>query len=212
MRLSLLLVDKRFSFVTWRGGFLLALLLFFPSFTPAAEKLLTLQIGPSWPTITSSAWDAEVMYGLFIDKKVGFGIATDFLWNTRTQEQDNPDGSKTTLKDESSYMYPVMGFIVFDPLPYQVIHPMVNFKIGYNSLSYNLTMLNNDPKLPHTGYYFGLIIQAGLDGVYNLGEQAAAFFGIEYQWADTKTAENNGVFWRRDMSGAGIHVGFRFLL
>ncbi len=212
MRLPISLVESRLKNVTALGILLLVLSLS-PAPSGASERLFSLQIGPSWPTITSSAWNAEMMYGLFMDKKVGFGIAGDFLWNTRTQERDNPDGSKTTIKDESSYMYPVMGFILFDPLPFEVIHPLLNFKIGYNSLSYDLTMLNPDPKLPHTGYYFGLIVKAGVDGVYNIGEQVAAFIGLEYQWADTKTAKDSGgFFWRRDMSGAGLHIGFRFLL
>jgi len=210
-------LGKRFpGFVTKLGGFPLLFLLV--SSAPfASEKMFCLQIGPAWPSKTSTAWDAEVMYGLFIDKKVGFGVAADFLWNTYTQERlvvGGQPGQMETVKDESSYMFPVMGYVVFDPLPYQIIHPMLKFSIGYNSLKYNLNYKAPPAVITeHSGYYYGLIVKLGADGLYNLGEQAAVFLGLEYQWADTKSTENNeGFFWRRDMSGAGIHIGFRFLL
>jgi hypothetical protein len=215
MRLFNLLDNKSFYYVTLFGAFFLGLS-FFPVPAPAAERLLSLQIGPSWPEDASPAWDAEAMYGLLVDKKVGFGIAVDFLWNTSTQERPvsgSASGQMETVKDVSNYMFPVMGFIVFDPIPYQVIHPLLNFKIGYNSLSYTLTMPVPDPKLPPSGYYYGLIIKAGADGLYNLGEQAAVFLGLEYQWADTKsTKDSEGHFRHMNMSGAGLHLGFRFLL
>jgi hypothetical protein len=203
------LVVKRSYFVTLFGAFLYCFSLFY-SPCLASERLFSLQIGPTWPTATSSAWNAELMFGTFVDKKVGFGIAADFLWNTLTQEADAGNGQMRTIKDESSYMYPIMGFIVFDPMPYQIIHPLLKFEIGYNSLQYHV-----DPAvLPdHPGYYYGMIVKLGIDGLYNLGEQAAIFLGLEYQWADTKTTKDGqGFFSRRDMSGTGLSVGFRFLL
>jgi hypothetical protein len=211
-----LLVKQPFPFVTFFGAIFYCFS-FFPSSGDASERLFSLQIGPTWPTATTLAWDGEVMFGNFIDKKVGFGIAADFLWHTRTLEKDTADQngspSKITLKDESSYMFPVMGFFVFDPIPEQMIHPMVKFEIGYNSLIYNFTMRNPPAIIPRTGYHYGLIIKAGIDGLYNVGGQAAACVGLDYRWAETKsTKDSNGFFSRRDMSGAGIHIGFRFLL
>jgi hypothetical protein len=209
MRLSSLLVDKRFHYVTFSAIFLYFLFLF-PSPIHASERLFSLQIGPSWPSVTTSAWDAEVMYGLFIDKKVGFGVAADFLWKTITLERPVANGLMEPVKDESSYMYPIMGFIVFDPVPFQVIHPMVKFAIGYNSLNYKVKPVEITD---HPGYYYGMIVKLGLDGLYNLGEQAAVFLGLEYQWADTKTTKDSkGYLSHRDMSGTGLHIGFRFLL
>jgi hypothetical protein len=206
----MVLVDKRICFVTLLGAFLLSSA-FFHTSCHASEKLFSLQIGPTWPSATSSAWNTEFMFGTFVDKKVGFGIAADFLWNTLTQEQrDEQTGQLKTTKDESSYMYPIMGFIVFDPMPYQMIHPMLKFEMGYNSLQYHV-----DPEVQpdKQGYYYGMIVKLGIDGLYNLGEQAAVFLGLEYQWADTKTTKySGGIFYRRDMSGTGLTIGFRFLL
>ena len=207
---SLKLVRQLPQFVTKLKWFPLLFLLL--STSPyAAENMFYLKIGSAWPDKASQSWDAEFMYGYFIDRKVGFGVAADFLWDTYTQERPvGTSGQMETVKDESSYMFPIMGYVVFDPLPYQMIHPMLKLAIGYNSMQYSV----KPAVLPdHPGYYYGLIVKLGVDGLYNLGEQAAVFLGLDYQWADTKTGKDSqGYFYRRDMSGVGIHIGFRFLL
>jgi hypothetical protein len=211
MNYLLKLVFFRFRNVTCFAVFFGIVLLGFQA--NASEKLFSLKIGPVWPSATLSAWDAECMYGAFFDKKVGFGVAADFLWNTYTQEQDLGNGAKLTIHDQSSYMFPVMGFIMFDPAPMLLVHPMLKFEIGYNSLLYTDTSLVRTLNAPRSGYYYGLIVKIGADGLYNLGEQVAVFLGLEYQWANTKTtADSGGIFYRRDMSGIGIRMGFRFLL
>jgi hypothetical protein len=200
--------------------------------TYAKETFVSLKIGPTWPQeIISSdnptCWDGELMYGTFVDRKVGFGVAADFLWNTKSQVlHDTSTGLLFTTKSDESYMIPVMGFLVFDPLPNAMIHPMLRFEIGYNSLIYNSTndsiaflsspsrdSIINLPQKSKSGYYYGLIVKLGVDGLYNLGEQTAIFAGLEYQWAKTRTNANSaGLFSRRDMSGIGIRMGFRFLM
>jgi len=188
-------------------------ILFIKSDATAMERLVSLKIGPVWPSITSTSWDGELMYGSFIDRKVGFGIAVDFLWNTNSVDSTLPSRQLLTIRDESHYMLPVMGFIVFDPIPNTIVHPMLKFEIGYNSLIYNYNSLIADTTPSRNGYYYGLIIKLGLDGLYNIGEQTAVFAGLEYQWADTRNAADNlGRFYRRDMSGIGLRMGFRFLL
>ena len=83
--------------------------------------------------------------------------------------------------------------------------------LGYPSPQTD-TIIHETPN-SKSGYYYGLIVKFGVDGLYNLGEQTAIFAGLEYQWADTKTnSDNKGLFSRRDMSGIGIRMGFRFLL
>jgi hypothetical protein len=187
----------------------------------ANETFVSLKIGPTWPqellsSGNSAAWDGEVLYGVFVDRKVGFGVAADFLWNTKSQDQLDPStGLLFVTKSEESYMIPIMGFLVFDPIPTAMIHPMLRFEIGYNSLIYNSKTDStvHPTSNSENGYYYGLIVKIGADGLYNLGEQTAIFAGLEYQWADTKTnADNKGLFARRNMSGIGIRMGFRFLL
>ncbi len=179
----------------------------------ATERLVSLKIGPVWPSATSTSWDGELMYGSFIDKKVGFGIAADILWNTNAVDSVDTAMVHTTIRDESHYMFPIMGFIVFDPIPHAIVHPMLRFEIGYNSMIYNYTSRIAETTPSRSGYYYGLIVKLGIDGLYNVGEQTAIFAGLDYQWADTRNAADSaGRFYRRDMSGIGIRMGFRFLL
>ena len=159
------------------------------------------------------------MYGTFVDRKVGFGVAVDFLWNTNTVVKDSVIsgvGRKWAAREEGTYMFPVMGFLVFDPIPNAMVHPLLRFEIGYNSLIYYLKTREADPTVSpksDNGYYNGLIVKLGIDGLYNLGEQTAIFAGLEYQWANTTTNKNAaGFFSQIDMSGIGIRMGFRFLL
>jgi hypothetical protein len=186
----------------------------------ANETFVSLKIGPTWPhdqlnSASPTSWDGELMYGTFVDRKVGFGVATDFLWNTNTVVKDS-SGRKWAAREEGTYMFPIMGFLVFDPIPNAIIHPMMKFEIGYNSLLYYLKSRSADTTQTPTsnnGYYNGLIVKIGIDGLYNLGEQTAIFAGLEYQWANTTTNQNaDGFFSQMNMSGIGIRMGFRFLL
>ena len=190
----------------------------------AKETFVSIKIGPTWPhdqlnSDHPTSWDGELLYGTFIDRKVGFGIAGDFLWNTNTVVKDSVIGGahqKWAAREEGTYMFPVMCFLVFDPIPNAVVHPMMRFEIGYNSLLYYLKIRDADTtQIPtsNNGYYNGLIVKIGIDGLYNLGEQTAIFAGLEYQWANTTTSQNaEGFFSQLDMSGVGIRMGFRFLL
>ena len=66
---------------------------------------------------------------------------------------------------------------------------------------------------PLSPYFYGLIIKAGIDGLYNIGERSALFLGLEYQWAGTSTTNNtDGLFDKRDMSGLGLRAGFRITM
>jgi hypothetical protein len=190
--------------------------------TNAYEKLLSLEIGPTWPSVISNrtSWNAEIMYGALIDRKLGFGVAGNFLWNTYSNEITLESGKKYIASEESIFMYPIIGFILFDPASYLVVHPLFRFDIGYNSMSYNYKNIvvgskisENASLLPQSVYYYGLIVKIGVDGCYNLGDHASVFLGMEYRWANTRTSEDdNGYFSRIDMSGLGIHAGARFLL
>jgi hypothetical protein len=158
--------------------------------------------------------DVEINYGAFIDRKVGFGLATDFLWNIDTKEATT--GTHFTIVNEKkTFMFPIMGFFLIDPLPGLMVHPVARFEIGYNSLIYSYKYKDSADAVlkPLSPYFYGLIIKASLDGLYNLGERSALFLGLEYQWAGTTTTNNTeGLFDKRDMSGIGLRAGFRVLM
>ncbi len=127
--------------------------------------------------------------------------------------------SSTLIK---AFMFPVLGFVMIDPVPNLIVHPSAQFQIGYNSMysvttGYDTTGTGNDPtkrkEVSHSDYYYGLIMKAIVDANYNLGESSTIFLGVEYQWAGTKTQSNTaGLFAKRDMSGIGLRAGFRVAL
>ena len=59
-------------------------------FPPQAENLLSLKIGTTWPQALLNtgipSGDAELQYGIIVDRKIAFGVAGDFLWNTRSKD------------------------------------------------------------------------------------------------------------------------------
>ena len=116
-------------------------------------------------------------------------------------------------------MFPVLGFVMIDPVPNLIVHPSAQFQIGFNSM-YSITTGQNyrydkdtydTTTTSHSDYYYGLIMKAIVDANYNLGESSTIFLGVEYQWAGTKTQSNTaGLFAKRDMSGIGLRAGWRF--
>lgn len=187
------------------------------------EKMLSVKIGMTWPRALLATGiptgDAEVKYGLIIDKKVAFGVAGDFMWNIRSKDQrvlDTTGGSHyRVLNEQKSFMIPIMGFFQIDPVPELIVHPVVHFQMGYNSLiySYKSTDETSGQSKPVSPYFYGLIIKTGVDALYNMGARSSLFLGFEYRWAGTSTTSNTeGLFDKRNMGGIGIGAGFRVFL
>jgi hypothetical protein len=185
-----------------------------------AERMLSMKIGMAWPKELLStgrpSGDAEVNYGLIVDKKVGFGVTGNFLWNVQSQEQKiGGTGHFKILSAQQSYMFPIMGFFQIDPVPQLIVHPVATFKIGYNSMIYSYTesdSLRQNSKPLHP-YFYGLIIKGGVDALYDIGERSTLFLGLEYRWANTNTVSStNGLLDKRDMGGIGLSAGFRVIL
>ena len=181
-----------------------------------AEKLFTGKIGFCWPqallATASPSGDAELAYGYVIDKKVGFGIAADFLWNVNSKTAPSSGGHVLTIREQQTYMFPIMFFFQLDPMPELIVHPVGHFDIGYNSMiySYTATDANTGESTPLHPYFNGLIIKTGVDALYDMGKQSAIYLGLEFQWANTSTASTPaGIFDKRDMSGIGLSAGFR---
>jgi len=186
-------------------------------FSSLAENMVLVKIGTTWPQALLQtgicSGDAALQYGMIIDKKISFGLAGDFLWNTKSQEVRDTTGQYRILHADKSFMFPVMAFIMIDPVPTLIVHPSAQFQIGYNSLvsvTSGYDSIAPQKETSHSDYYYGLIMKAIVDASYDIGPNSAVFLGIEYQWADTKTSSNTvGLFSKRDMSGVGLRAGFR---
>lgn len=186
--------------------------------TPRAEGMLSLSIGTTWPQALLStgicSGDAELNAGALVDKRVGFGFATDFLWNTVEKDvrvSDTTPGKYKTVSAQKTFMFPVMGYFLIDPLPSLIVHPVAKFEIGYNSMIFANKDTSNSSSVNYP-YFFGLIIKGSIDALYNIGEHSSLFAGLVYQWADTRNAAKSDIFDKRDMSGIGLRAGFRVIM
>ena len=201
----------------------LAATIFFLCFSAAtnAETMISGKIGMTWPRALLSTGmptgDAELNYGIIVDKKVALGVSGNFLWNVQAKEERVRESSTTRyrlISEQKTFMFPIMGFFLIDPLPDLVVHPAARFQIGYNSMIYSYTEADDDGATgkPLSPYFYGLIIKAGVDALYDLGARSSLFAGIEYRWADTKTVSTSNLFDKRNMGGIGLCGGFRVIL
>lgn len=191
----------------------------------AAENLLTLQIGPVWPselwdTKKRTAWDGSVQAGWIFDRKLTFGGGIDFLWNVNKETSpilNSPNSSKLR-KVERSFMFPVSGFFALTPIPDFRIHPCASIQLGLNTMYYSkkeeeVQDTATTSTLDENGWYMGFFCKLAADAVLNLGDQSSLFAGVSYQWANMEKLNpaQNDIITQRDMSGTGLRMGFRVL-
>jgi hypothetical protein len=191
-------------------------------YSPHAESMLSLKIGTTWPQALLStgicSGDAELNYGALIDRKIGFGFATDFLWNTKEKDvKDLSTNKYRTVSADKSFMFPIMGYFLLDPVPDLIVHPVGKFEIGYNSMIFvtkSVETANSSITQVNYPYFYGLIIKGSIDALYDLGERSSLFLGVEYQWANMRNwSKGAGEFFdKRDMSGIGLRGGFRVVM
>ena len=219
MRLFLLNVTRKETVVNnaLRGMLGLSLIACLAT-TTAAERLMSGRLGMNWPQALlasgSPSGDLQLAFGYIVDKKVAYGIAADFLWHTESQTVAATGGHLRNISDRQSFMFPVMFFFQVDPVPdLLIVHPAAHFNIGYNSMIYSYTSTDSSGSSPLHPYFYGLIIRAGVDGLYDMGKRSALFLSLEYQWANTSTSSTpEGIFDRMDMSGLSLAAGFRVRL
>jgi hypothetical protein len=174
-----------------------------------ASKVIQITFGPDWTrdrvgTSAATSWNAGLESGIIVDKKVGFGFEGDFLWNSSQTDSSTGGGNYQTIKEDKSFMFPLGGFILIDPFTDWIVHPTAKLNIGYNSL---VRKTKNPDSEASYDYYYGLLVKAGADALYNFGEFTGVFLGADYQWAQLRTGGKT--FQRRDLSGPGLHAGFR---
>lgn len=192
-----------------------------------AEQMLNLKIGPLWPrdiyihseSGKRTAWEGAVEIGDLFDRRIGIGGGVDLMWHIisfdSTSAVDTPT-IMTVNKEEKRFMFPVYFFMMFDPLPDLIIHPVIRGQIGFNMLAYvNKSFPNGqEQKSKDSGFYMGVIGKVAIEGHYDLGKQVAIFAGFEYQWSEVrrKIEDTDNQYTRQSLYGPGIRMGFQFLL
>jgi hypothetical protein len=185
-----------------------------------------MKIGPTWPRVllgeeSPTAWDAAIVSGLIFDQKMSIGGGVDFLWNNRSKEEKISDNRFRIDSEEKTFMFPVSGYLSIAPLPDLIVNPCVSGQIGLNTMYFShkenkMEALTPDSLLnDENGWYMGLFWKIALDAMVSIGSSTALYTGIEYQRTQPKklgSSEDETFFYRRDMSGFGVRLGFRVIL
>jgi hypothetical protein len=191
----------------------------------ASDKTVILKIGPTWPreligTDHSAAWDASVITGAIIDRRLTIGGGVDFLWNYYSKETKIQNNTYRKEKQEKTFMFPISGYLSLSPLPDLKVCPVLSGQLGLTTMYYTKDSLNNGkvindtPYTDENGWYMGLYWKLALDAVVSLSENVGFFVGIDYQYSKPQqlgVKDKNNVV-KRDMSGIGIRAGLSVAL
>lgn len=187
----------------------------------AAERILVLKIGPTWPkelrgSEKPTGWDASIMMGRSVDRKIAFGGGIDFLWNVN-DETEPVDSSKNKYREISSqrrFMFPVSGYLEITPMPDLVVQPCISGQVGLNTMVYSFKdSIEGSDSDDESGLYMGFYWKVAADAIYSIGEKSGLFAGIDFQWSKPKKVkdEEEEHFRIQMMYGVGIRMGLRVL-
>ena len=147
----------------------------------------------------------------------------DFTWNIIVD--DTVVGNDTipiyqTENEKKLFMFPISACLIIDPIPKFVFHPVIKGQVGldmmvksqkaYDSLGNKIVIPANRDE---SGFYYGVIGKASIDGVYDLGDHAALFVGFEFQWGRVRKKVKGTVneYFRPKIYGPGIRMGLSIL-
>jgi hypothetical protein len=202
---------------------LIAILLFTATImlsASASDKTVILKIGPTWPKVLlgsdhSTAWDATVISGATIDKRVTIGGGIDFLWNVYSKETRIHNNAYRVDMEERTFMFPISGYLSLSPVPDLKVCPVLSGQLGFNTMYYSHKENKKEVTTPDSeltdenGWYMGLYWKLALDAVVSLSENAGFFVGIDYMHSKPKKlgVDAKDEIVRRNMSGIGIRAG-----
>jgi len=207
------------------------------------ENLIILKMGPSLIIDSKSEDDnepldgwhghAELGYGVLFDRIIGIGAEADFAWRSETQDttrliNDPVSGQeRVTVKnsDDKRFMFPLSLFLLIDPISQFRVHQVLKGTFGFNmmvisSSLYRLDTSTSDPadvvkdRSDKSGFYYGLTASAAADAVFDLGEQASIFAGMEYRWANgrKRLEDTHNQYFEQNLNGLVFRAGLRFML
>ena len=190
----------------------------------AAERFITLKIGPAWPKELQwsgkpTAWDGSAITGIVFDGKIALGGGLDFLWNVNKKSTRIHDNTYRLDQVEKTFMFPVSGYFAFTPIPQFRFHPCVSTQIGLNTMYYSYdstaTALDGSDTRPYdeNGFYMGFYWKIAADVLFNIGESSSLFAGVDFQRTKPEklNKKHGDVFTVRDMNGVGLRMGVRLL-
>ena len=193
----------------------------------SAETMPSVKMGPAWPKElreTNSeegitAWEPSIEYGMLFDRRVGIGLDLEFQWKRRLDDSTYYDLVDSTWKQdvdmvERFFLFPPCLFLYIDPVPDLIIHPAIRGQIGMTLLYYSKKGESIDEDSREYGIYYGVYGKAGVDALYDIGESVSVFAGFEFQFGNARRRVDRDVsqYYKKQVYGPGVRMGFRFLM
>jgi hypothetical protein len=193
----------------------------------AGETMLNLKMGPVWPKELRNksdnqitAWEPSVEIGGLFNKIVGVGFGAQFQWKKKQSDSTYTDAitqSQRTIVGnvERFFLFPPTVFILIDPVPKLIVHPVIKGEVGMTLLYYGYKWYDlngNENTSDDSGMYLGVFGKASADALYNLGENVAVYAGFAFQWGSARhrISGTSNQYYTKQIYGPGIDMGFRF--
>jgi|GEM_PF-1237417 len=200
----------------------------------SAETMLNIKMGPAWPKELRTdntdggitAWEPSIEIGGLFNRIVGIGFDAEFQWKRRLVDSTYEIGGmryQVIDKVERFFLFPPSFYLCIDPIPDLVVHPVIKGQVGMTLLYYSNTWFedndgdgtkDSEQKSDDSGLYYGVLGKAGVDALYDLGENVSIFAGFEFQFGNARrrVEGQNNQYYRKQIFGPGIRMGFRFLM
>lgn len=188
-----------------------------------SQKILNVGFSPIWPSETkSTAWNIFAELGYIFDEKVGVGGKIDFLWNideSTLSVKDSLNTSDILLEKDGIFMFPLSAFLSFDPVPQYVVHPVFQAQFGFNMMvrdyakydSSGVKVIFSKERNPD-GFYIGALGKVSINAVYDVGKQAAFFFGYEHQIGKLSRRVKNNLSHSYPVYAPALRLGVSVLM
>ncbi len=203
---------------------LFLLLIAFAFSANSKEKVLSVGIGPSWPTALwgedrPTAWNASLSTGITLDRKVSLGASADFLWNQVIEEDVLSQGTSIAQRQQRTFMFPLSAYLSLSPAPDLTVSPIIYTSVGLNTMYYSHEDKSDgddgDGGINVNGFYMGVIWKVGTEAVMSLSENvsfSARLFYTISKLNKIEKSQGDSKLRRRNMSGFSLMGGLNFYL
>jgi hypothetical protein len=169
-------------------------------------------------------WLFGAEYGWLINEHFSLGPSINFSWNLEknrvTDTAAVAEGMNLVKSKERVIAVPISVFMVIDPIPQFMFHPIIRAQVGYNSVfisnvNYDKD-LNNNPEAKERvkladGYYNGIYTKFGAELMVDIGKQISLFAGPQWQISEVERRGKKPVS-EFNFNGFGFRFGASILL
>jgi hypothetical protein len=159
-------------------------------------------------------WMFSGEYGWLLTDHLSLGANVSFLCHIEKDRDRAGINTDIIYSKERIIMFPVSAFLVVDPIPQYVVHPVVHIVFGYNSVVISNKDYDENIRSAvklYDGYYNGFYTKFGTDLMVDVGEKTSLFVGPQWQISTVQRRGKDEVF-ERKFNGFGLRLGVSILL